>query len=343
MNKIDVVQLSYLKGLEALRYWELKTVIAKFNKLRIPVMLLKGSIELAMPDNHPPGSPPYRMRDIDLLIHFSDWKRAGRGLEELGYHLDRKEIDNKDFPFIGQREFVRDVPQGRIDLHYDLNKCPSIIKMIDNEGMWERAIEFKFDRYRVFIPSVTDHIWYQIVHLFFFHTYSMEALFGDNGLVWHLISIADYNRERIDWGEIFSRSKSYGAEVPLNFLAYGMKSKYNEIYGLEIDEEKIRYVAKIWKWVIQALQKPKILTHALGRYTILSLIRRYNMIKIARIYFSEIGKGVMKEDLLAKYKLSRLSFLYPMVYIVHFLRLVLLHMLAGVLHTEFQLKERKAK
>ena len=343
MNNINELKLGYHKGLESLRYWELKEVVVKLSEQGIPVMLLKGAVELIVPDYRPPGSLPLHMRDIDLFIRYSDWEGAVRGLNQLGYRLDREEIDNKDFPFFGQREFIRDDPPGRIDLHHDLNKFHNTKKMIDNEGMWERAIEYMLDEYKVFVPSITDHMWYKLVHLFFFHIYSMEVLFGDHGLVWDLISIADYNRERIDWRKISSIAKICGAEIPLHFLVYGMKSKYNEIQGIEVDEEKIMYVAKAWKWTFAALNKPRLLTHALGRYTVINLIREYNAIKVCKIYFTEIVKNIPKEGLLQKYRVSKLPFLYPIIYLIHFFRLILLHWFSGAMHIRFMIKERRNK
>jgi len=56
--------LAQLKAHEALQYDELKTVIRKFNSLNIPVMLIKGAVDLAVPDNRPPGSLPLDMGDL---------------------------------------------------------------------------------------------------------------------------------------------------------------------------------------------------------------------------------------------------------------------------------------
>ncbi len=59
--------LAQLKANEALQYDELKTVIRNFNSLNIPVMLIKGAVDLAVPDNCPPGSLPRDMGDLDLF------------------------------------------------------------------------------------------------------------------------------------------------------------------------------------------------------------------------------------------------------------------------------------
>ncbi len=59
--------LAQLKAHEALQYDELKTVIRKFNSLNIPVMLIKGDVDLAVPDNRPTGSLPRDMGDLDLF------------------------------------------------------------------------------------------------------------------------------------------------------------------------------------------------------------------------------------------------------------------------------------
>lgn len=59
--------LAQLKTQEASQYDELKTVIRKFNSLNIPVMLIKGAVDLAVQDNCPPGSLPRDMGDMDLF------------------------------------------------------------------------------------------------------------------------------------------------------------------------------------------------------------------------------------------------------------------------------------
>ena len=56
--------LVQLKTQEAAQYDELKTVIRKFNSLNIPVMLIKGAVDIAVPDNRPPGSLPLDMGDL---------------------------------------------------------------------------------------------------------------------------------------------------------------------------------------------------------------------------------------------------------------------------------------
>ncbi len=92
-----------LKGRESLQYDELKTVIRKFNSLNIPVMLIKGAVDLAVPDNLPTGSLPRDMGDLDLLIQKQDWEKAVQVLNDSGYcPLTSSENDSFVPPDIGR-------------------------------------------------------------------------------------------------------------------------------------------------------------------------------------------------------------------------------------------------
>ncbi len=86
-------------------------------------MLIKGAVDLAVPDNRPPGSLPRDMGDLDLLIQKQDWKKAVRGLNDAGYYpLISSENDSFAPPDIGQMDFVISKSDSRIDLHYNMNK-----------------------------------------------------------------------------------------------------------------------------------------------------------------------------------------------------------------------------
>ena len=344
MKHKNNVQIEHLKGLEALRFWELKTVVGKFNALGIPVMLVKGAVDLADPQNHPPGLPPRAMADLDLLVHEKDWEKAVEGLCDLGYEpLFKDEKDSLRFDVPGQKTYIRSDPPGRIDLHHDLNKYPQIRRYIDSEELWRRGRQVEFHGNYAIVPSITDRIWYQLVHLFFFHTDSLEMLAGKYGSIWYLIAMADFHRDNINWDEFNARAKQFKAELPLHLLAFGMKAKYKMISGIEVEESIIRYASHVWRWMMHALHLPGILTYSLGRFTVLSLIRRYGFFKICKVYFSDTVRGTPDEDLLAKYRVSRLHFLYPAVYLIHFLRLVILHVISGIFYTGFIMKEGRNK
>jgi hypothetical protein len=342
MKSIDPEQIERLKGHETLRYWELKTVIKKLNELDILVMLLKGAIDLAVPENCPPGSPPREMGDLDLLIHEADWDRAVQGLYELGYKpLFERAADIARFEVPGQRTFIHTQPYGRIDLHYDLNKYPDIAKYIQTNDFWKRSSQVTFNGFRALVPSITDQLWYQLVHLFLFHTGSLEELIGGQGHVWYIIRMADFHRERINWIEIIYKARQFNTEILLHFLIFGMKSKYNALSGIDVNEAMIQYVSHVWRWMIHAQHFPHIFTYAIGRFTVLTLIRRYTLVKVFSVYFNETVRGMPNEDLLAKYRLTRMPFLYQVVYILHFFRFTMLHLLAGVFYISFSMKNKK--
>ena len=74
-----------IKVFESRRLWELEEVAQKFNEQDIPVMLLKGAIDLAFSDNQPLASKRRNMKDMDFLITKSDWDPAELTLIKLGY------------------------------------------------------------------------------------------------------------------------------------------------------------------------------------------------------------------------------------------------------------------
>jgi hypothetical protein len=81
----DAEYIEHFKGLEPVQYWELLKVVELFNKKKIPVMLLKGAIELAVPEYGPPGYRLRAMGDIDFYVRYEDSERAIRILEESSY------------------------------------------------------------------------------------------------------------------------------------------------------------------------------------------------------------------------------------------------------------------
>ena len=333
--------LALLKSKEALQYWELHKVIQKFNELDIPVMLVKGAIDLAVPHNRPSGSLPRDMGDLDLLIHKSDWDDAVQGLYDLGYRPLDLEDENDRFDVAGQRAFIKSEPHGRIDLHYDLNKSSDREKFIQTEVLWQRSSPVEFKGTHAVIPSVTDQLWYQLVHLFLFHTDSLEAMIGKTGRVWRIIGMANYNNEHIDWNELMSRAHTFNVELLICFLGCGMKSKYSTLPGFKLNDCKLNSASLIWEWMIHAQRMPKILNYAIGRFTILTLFRKYNLFKICSLYYGETIRQMSKEILLQKYRLSHLPFLYPVTRLLHLARLMLLHLVIGAYYIGFLWKEKR--
>ena len=118
-------------------------------------MLIKSTVDLAVPDNRPPGSLPRDMGDLDLLIQKQDWKKAVRGLNDSGYcPLISSENDSFAPPDIGQMDFVRSEPDGRIDLHYNMNKNQRVEGLFIIEEMWQQSKPVEFEGVSALVPSI---------------------------------------------------------------------------------------------------------------------------------------------------------------------------------------------
>jgi hypothetical protein len=330
--------LSILMGHESLRYWELLEVVKKFNEANIPVMLIKGAIDLAIPNNRPPDFPPREMSDLDLLIKKDDWDKAVHILQSSGYKvLDYFDSNEEPFFVPGQDAFIRENPAGRIDLHYDLNKKSDSINYILTEKLWQRGHEVKFEGKHAIIPLITDQLWYQLVHVFHYHTDSLDQLSGISGRIPYIIDLAFYHRKDINWNEIHENAQRFDIAICLHFLYAGLKLKHGYSPSVEINNSLFEKASLILYWIEWAQKIPVLLTYASGRFTILSLFRKYNILQIFRYYFRENVKAIPKKYILEKYGISSLPFLFPFVRILHWVRLVSLHCIISILFCLFRI------
>jgi len=318
--------MTMLKGHESLRYWELLEVVKKLNEANIPVMLVKGAIDLAVPENRPPGFPPREMGDLDLLVKKCDWYMALDALRSLGYKpLDSYDSDEEPFKVPGQDAFVRENPSGRIDIHFDLNKTPEFIQYIHTDVFWKRGREVTFQGRKAFVPSITDQVWYQLIHVFEYHDDSLAQLASKNGRFPYIVGLSFHHRDKIDWKELQQKTGDYRTGLYLHYLLVGLKLEHDYLPSVEVDSSLFNESARIREWIERAKKMHPILSYAVGRFTILILFRKYGFIRLLNFFFSEKVKPLSSTQLLAKYRLSAFRFLLPFVRILHLERLLILH------------------
>ncbi len=336
--------LAQLKAHEALQYDELKTVIRKFNSLNIPVMLIKGAVDLAVPDNCPPGSLPRDRGDLDLLIQKQDWKKAVQGLNDSGYcPLISSEKDSFAPPDIGQMDFVRSEPDGRIDLHYNMNKNQRVEGLFIIEEMWQRSKPVEFEGVSALVPSISDQFWIRLVHFFLLHTCSLQEMMGDSGHLQQLIDFTKWNCENISWDEIIRKARDHNLEILIYLVWYGIKQKYRNDPPFQLNKEIYKHASFLWEWMKWAKRIPAVLNYAVGRFNNFSLFLNYSFPKTCGIFYIEMVKGLSKDVLFEKYRLPWMTFLSPAVIVMHLMRFVLLHLIIKMYYLRFlRMKKRNS-
>jgi hypothetical protein len=328
--------MTMLRGHESLRYWELLEVVKKFNEANIPVMLIKGAIDLAVPENRPPGFPPREMGDLDLLVKECDWHASLEVIQSLGYKpLEFFEPGEEPFKVPGQDAFVRENPSGRIDIHFDLNKNSGPTSYINTDVFWQRGREVTFEGRKAFVPSITDQVWYQLIHVFEYHVDSLEQLAGQNGRLPYIIRLAYHHRENIDWKEIQEKTDKFKTALYLHYLLVALKLDHGYLPPVEVDSLLFKKAFRIREWIEYAKRIHPILTYAVGWFTILTLFRIYGLVRLGKYYYHENVKGIPAEYLLAKYRLPAFRFLLPFVRILHLERLVILHLYITIRYCMF--------
>jgi hypothetical protein len=333
--------LAQLKGREVLWGWELHAIVCKFNEMGIPIMLIKSAIDLAFPENRSPLTPPQYMGDIDLLIHEDDWDNAVLGLNDLGYlpsPLNKDE--NFDLSEKGQAGFLKSEPYVFVDLHYNITKWQRSKELILVDELWTRYEQIEFDDALAFIPSYSDQLWIQFVHLFIFHSYSLEEMIGNYGKLWCLIDMSIWHYDKIDWDEIIKKAQHHEVELLLYLLWCGIEFKYNRKPPFPLDEQKNNHAHEIWEWMIWSKRIPLYLNYAIGRFNTFAIFLNCSFCKTFRIFYNEIKKTVSRDMLYKKYHLPHIGFLYPIVMILHLLRSMSLHLVIGVYHFRFRCRKK---
>ncbi|MFW6139170.1 MAG: nucleotidyltransferase family protein [Spirochaetota bacterium] len=351
---------AFLKSREALHYWELHSVVCACSRSDIPVMLLKGAIDIAVPRNRPPEFIRRYIGDLDILINKSDLERAVRILHELGYQPERTgnipddwdkglktlhELGyhpdySNNFIFIGEMSFLKLHPVCRVDLHFHLDKFPRCRGLIDVDQVWERATKIEFDETHVFVPSHTDQVWFQLVHFFYQHSFSLEEMIGPEGRLFYLLDMIHHHREHIDWQWLGHQVSSNKMSICLYFLLYGVYKKHHRYMSCFYNSRMVERAAFLWEWMFWAQNLPPILDYAIGRFTILCLFRGYRLYQTCKILFRESVKGMSKKDLLGRYRLSNFPSLYRPVCLVHLMRLLLLNFIIKLCYLGFILKRK---
>ena len=234
---------------------EIKNLVSLLKVLHtagIKVVLLKGShlVQFVYKDL---GFRP--MSDIDVMIKKEDMLKALELLFQMGYGLLGESV-NTQKKRICIREMVkskdRHVPAlscrngiKKLDLHWTLPDSPI---NIDEEGIWNRAVNEEIDGTNVLVLSSED----LLLHLSF-HA-SIKHRFNYYGMK-QLCDIATtINNNRIDWDRLKLLSDEFGVEKCL-YLTLRLSK---EILGAHVPE-------RILKVLKPDLFNEKIVTEAQKR------------------------------------------------------------------------------
>jgi len=178
-------------------YHGLSKVLKGLKNDGIPVIVLKGAHLAEAVYNNIALRP---MTDIDLLIKKADLSRAGEKLLGLGY------VQSGNSCVTQSHLAAYTKPGGvRIEIH-PVIEIPTSPFKIDVDGLWERARPAMIAGVKVMVLSPEDLMLHLCIHASFHHHFTMGLRpFCD------ISEILRYYRNEIDWAQVQSRARQWGA------------------------------------------------------------------------------------------------------------------------------------
>ena len=140
-------------------------------------------------------------------------------------------------------DFVRSEPDGRIDLHYNMNKNRRVEGLFIIEEMWQRSKPVEFEGVSAFIPSLSDQFWIRLVHFFLLHTCSLKEMLRDSGHFQQLIDFTNLNCEKISWYEIIRKARDQNLEILIYLVWYGIMQKYRNDPPFQLNKEIYKHAS----------------------------------------------------------------------------------------------------
>lgn len=188
---------------------QLKQILAALGAADIPVLALKGAA-FALTLYESPSLRP--MRDLDLLIHFSDVERARAVMQTLGFCAHQTEPQpGAQLRFENELTLRKEGSAPFLaDLHWNLIDSPYYQARVHSNWFWETAREVQVNETRLRVPGIEAQLLYACAHLWLHHR-------GDE-LLWlndvHLMLRA--GAAPPDWEELFARASEFAWTVPLS-------------------------------------------------------------------------------------------------------------------------------
>jgi hypothetical protein len=182
---------------------ELGRILGALERARVPVIVLKGA---ALAETVYGNLSLRPMGDVDLLVQRRDQASACGVIGGLGYSLGRAEThpgalaehENELVLYKADRVGVS------VDLHWSLFDSPYYQSRIAMDWFWQTAQTATIAGVTARVLAPEALLIHLCGHLALHH--------GATGLLWwhDIAEVLAFDRARIDWGELLSRTQRYG-------------------------------------------------------------------------------------------------------------------------------------
>lgn len=252
-------------------------ILKVFNKVKIKVILLKGS-HLAQFIYQDIGIRS--MADIDILVKKDDLDKVEGLLLQMGY----------DYPQLGQTVYdffkVNRDTQGQVCLieryktnHYHLYPLSDSIKHleihwtivrptspfnIDIAGLWKRAKKVEVSRTNAMGLSPEDLLLHHSLHTSYSHKYNFRGI----KQLYDIATIIDHYAHEIDWDQLQLRAYEWGIEKYL-YLTLRLSQ---EILGASVPDSILHDLKpKLFNEKIVLEAQRRILSNEINKFTTASI------------------------------------------------------------------------
>ncbi|ODS31716.1 MAG: hypothetical protein SCARUB_03152 [Candidatus Scalindua rubra] len=313
----QVMSLEYQKGVarNVIFRHVLRDVIRSLNQCGIKAVILKGAINFC--ENIYENWNLRSMEDLDILIKEEDFPVARKCIQDAGFCCVEGRI-----PYDLSEDF-----EGRnvtVEMHY-LPVPKKYIGLFDMDSFWAKAEEVRIDGLRTYVPSPTDQIYHKFIHDMIRHQELINFRIQD---------LCDFEmttqcyKERIDWEEILYRVRENDIESLFKFYCWQVKKNL----GLELPEFINDFsndsIESYEKWYDQLKECPGWLESASERLMAI-LVRGGNVVNHLKNSFDVLVKESVlnesREFLLSIYHIEGKEALLPFIRLIHFFRVIILH------------------
>ena len=189
----------YLRHRQAnrVRTRALREILTTYNAAGIQALVLKGAAlsHLIYPE---PGLRP--MRDLDLLVHKSEARRAQISLAGLGFNAPLPHNDNLPDKHLTAATLRTEGLLVSVEIHHNLfsETCPASME-IDNLTVAPLPFSLEPDGFTAYTLGYEDMLWHLCQHMVL-----AAGVFGPNRLIWvaDIVSFAEHFVAEIDWERI---------------------------------------------------------------------------------------------------------------------------------------------
>jgi hypothetical protein len=191
-------------GLENLRlYSRVTPLLQALWELSIGAIVLKG-VFLA----HTVYTKPAlrSMGDADILVRPQDLQRVTQLLYAQGWHQSQH-IETEPSRLGGHQLAVFTLDSTNVDIHWSIEDDGSPF-LIDSDGLWERASDFRVGDVRALALSPEDLILHLCLHTAYSHGWLQ--FIGRLRAIYDIAATTSHYVGRIDWNVLVQRATTWG-------------------------------------------------------------------------------------------------------------------------------------